>query len=77
MKAADKLRAYWSKGERDLMLWNPAGEGTRPDARFLSDLFGKDFQAEMERRGYDFTTLKFEISPKVGNQRFASQRVKP
>lgn len=74
MKAADKLRASWSKREDDVMLFHPLGQSTKCDAHYLSDLFDKEFQKEMENRGYDMTTFKFEISPKVGNERFASQR---
>lgn len=74
MKKADKLRAYWSKREADVMLFHPLGCATKCDAHYLSGLFNAEFQKEMESRGYDMATFKFEISPKIGNERFASQR---
>ncbi len=74
MKQEDKLRAYWSKGERDIMLHWPGGESTRADGHYLSGLFDKEFTEEMKRRGYDLRTLKFSIEPMAGNQRFTSQR---
>lgn len=76
MQAVDKLRAYWSKKERDVMLHWPAGTHTKCDGSYLSGVFDKAFQKEMERRGYDLTTLKFSIEPKAGNQRFTSQMTK-
>ena len=74
MKAADKLRANWSKRERDVMLHFPVGYSTNTDVHYLSGVFSREFQAEMAKRGYDITTMKFEISPKEGNPKFRSQR---
>lgn len=74
MKAIDKLRAYWWKKERDIAFHWPGGYQTKCDGHYLSGIFTKEFQDEMERRGYDITTLKFEISPKKGHERFTSQR---
>ena len=74
MKAQDKLRAYWSKRERDLMLFHPLGMQTVCDAHYLSGVFDKEFLEELRRRGYDPRTLKFSIEPLAGNDRFASQR---
>ena len=75
MKAKDKLRAYWSQKDRDLMLDFPLGTGTSSDGHYLSHVFNKEFTDELESRGYDVSTMKFEVCPKVGNGlKFASQR---
>lgn len=77
MKPTDKLRAWWSKRERDVMLYHPLGFETKRDANFLSGVFGKEFTKELDERGYDLATLRFSIAPKPGNERFASQRKQP
>jgi len=74
MKAADKLRAIYSKKEGDVMLHFPLGQGTKSDGAFLSGVFGKSFTDELASRGYDITTMKFSIDPMSGDARFASQR---
>ncbi len=73
----DKLRADWSKKERDVMLHFPVGYSTNCDAHYLSGVFDKAFIAEMEARQYDLTTLRFEISPKAGSHKFRSTRPGP
>ena len=75
MKQDKKLRAYYSKKERDIMLAFPLGVQTQSDGHFLSCVFDKKFKEEMERRGYDIETLKFSIEPQKGNQRFAGERI--
>ena len=41
---------------------------TQADAHYLFDkVFTKEFVKEMTDRGYDVTTMKFEISPKLPN----------
>ena len=74
MKGLHELRANWSKRERDVMLHHPIGFSTNTDAHYLSGVFGRDFQREMENRGYDISTMRFAISPKAGNPKFRSQR---
>ena len=74
VRPSDCLRAYWSKRERDLMLFHPLGQATSCDAHWLSGVFGKQFTDELSSRGYDVTTLRFSVEPKRGEQRFASQR---
>ena len=74
MKAIDKLRAYYSKRERDLMLYCPLGFGTRSDASYLSGVFDKSFTDEMTSRDYDIETIKFSVEPSKGNDKFSSQR---
>lgn len=74
MRKNDKLHAYWSKRENDLMLYSPLGFGTVPDARYIADILSKEVLKELDSRGYDTTTIKFSIEPKQGEIRFASQR---
>ena len=74
VKAIDKLRATWSKKERDLLFHYPLGICTKSDGHYLSGIFTEQFTDELDKRGYDLSTFKFEISPKPGEQRFASQR---
>lgn len=70
----DKLRASWSKKEKDIVFHWPGGSNTRSDAHWLYGVLGDEVTAELTRRGYDITTLKFSIEPLAGNQRFTSQR---
>jgi len=80
-----KLRVYWSEKERDLMIHWPLGAQTNADGHLaygvfcnprysVMDKFDPSFIEELKSRGYDITTLKFEISPAKGDQRFASER---
>ena len=63
MKAIDKLRATWSKKEKDVMLHFPLGRLTKSDAHWLSGIFTAEFIQELKERGYDHTTMKFEVYP--------------
>jgi len=72
MKAADKLRARWKKG--DVMFFYPVGIDTRSDAHWLYGLFNDNFIQQCQARGYDISTFKFEISPSSGDEKFKSQR---
>ena len=74
MKTKDKFRVNWSKRERDLMIHYPLGSQTKCDGHWISGVFDKEFTDELEKRGYDVTTLKFSIEPQKGNDRFSSQR---
>lgn len=74
MKLNDKLHAYWSKRERDLMLYHPMGFQTVCDARYIADVLSNEVLKELDKRGYDTTTIKFSIEPKKGNPKFRSQR---
>lgn len=74
MRQGDKLRATWSKRERDVMLHFPLGSSTQSDGHWLSGILNTKFTDELERRGYDVTTLKFSIEPQQGNAKFASER---
>ena len=63
MKAADKLRATYSRKERDVILHFPLGTSTVSDGHYLSGIFNKAFTDEMEKRGYNLATMKFSIEP--------------
>lgn len=74
MNARDKLRATYSKKEKDVILHFPLGYGTSSDGHYLSGIFNVEFTDQLERRGYDLSTMKFSIEPMKGNDRFSSQR---
>ena len=69
----DKLRAYWGYDEDgcgpDVVLCWPLGKLTKADGAWLSGIFNREFIEELERRGYDKTTLRFEVSPKFPTTR--------
>lgn len=69
-KQYKKLRAYYSRRENDTMFEHPYGLRTKADAHYLHGIFTKEMQSELEARGYDWQTFKFEISPKLPNDRF-------
>ncbi len=60
-------------GERDLFYCWPENEcGMKRDSKMLSHAFerveifdGNNLRAELERRGYDITTLKFTVQKKA------------
>jgi len=58
-----RIRLYWSKRENSLMGDNDEGAG-RGTVIYLFSLFDKDVRDELERRGYDLTTLRFQIRKK-------------
>lgn len=73
MKLKNKL--YCRYKNNDIHCYYPAGTLTNTDANFiLSDILDKQKCEELENRGYDLNTLKFEISPHAGNIRFVSER---
>jgi len=57
-----KLRAYWGKlqfeKEKKLLFDGPNG----PDRRLLANILSEEACRELEARGYDLSTLKFEIT---------------
>lgn len=70
----DKLTAKWAydkeQGCYDLTVYYPIGRMTVADANYLlGKVFTTEFQEEMQRRGYDITTIKFEIAPKFPTPR--------
>jgi hypothetical protein len=60
MKAKEKLRAYWSKREDDIMLYWPSRQS---DGHWLSGIFNDEFIKQIKARDFDITTMKFEVSP--------------
>ena len=68
LKKKEKLTAYWDKKENCIGAYHPLGFMTQTDAHYLFDkVLTKEFVKEMTDRGYDVTTMKFEISPKLPN----------
>ena len=73
----NKLHICWNEEEQDLECFYPAGVQTKCDANyFLNNIFDIAKCKELEHRGYDLPTLKFEIAPKKGDKRFQSERNK-
>ncbi|XZH78899.1 hypothetical protein ACSW8S_18695 (plasmid) [Clostridium perfringens] len=67
----NKLRARWSKREKDIVVTYPRGIQTVCDCNYLfSNVFNDDFVEEIKARGYDITTLKFEIKVDEKGERF-------
>lgn len=67
----NKLRANWSKREKDIIVHYPLGIGTGCDCNYLlSDIFNKEFMEEMKSRGYDLSTLRFSINVDTKHKRF-------
>lgn len=70
VKAIDKLRYRYDRREGDWMAFHPAGDRTFADSAYLlSCVFTKDVRDELTRRGYDLTSIRFEISPAAGSHR--------
>lgn len=61
-----RIRMYWSKKEKDLMVnWEP---GTcRATARYLMHVITLEVMEELDRRGFDTTTIRFQIRRKPIN----------
>lgn len=58
------VRVKWSKRERDLVVsWDAESSGANP--RYIVGLFTREVMEELDRRGYDTTTLKFSIRKKT------------
>jgi hypothetical protein len=70
MRKIKKLRAFYSKRQKSNVIEYPSGVHTRSDVHVLNEVFTKELRKELEDRGYDWTTFKFEISPKLPNDRF-------
>lgn len=61
LECTDPLRATWSKRERDVIIHYPR----KCDGHWLSGVFDKAFTDELEKRGYDVTTLRFSVHRKA------------
>jgi hypothetical protein len=66
----NKLRVRWNKFEKDLWMTYPIGIQTKCDANYMCCIFNREFIEEIKKRGYDITTLKFEITVDEKNERF-------
>lgn len=53
----NKLRAYWSKKECDIIIDYPRA----CDGRYIAGIFNEQFEKDMISRGYDITSIKFSI----------------
>ena len=70
----NKLRARWSKREKDIVVTYPRGILTVCDCNYLfSNVFNDDFVEEIKARGCDITTLKFEIKVDEKGERFKTK----
>ncbi len=74
MNKKDKLSYQWNKKENDFVTNYPLGIGTNCDSALLFNVFcyldcghGKNILKELESRGYDLTTIKFSIEPRLPN----------
>jgi len=71
LKPGNKLRVYWSKKENDVMFYHPK---RKVDARLLYHFFccvpydfgggEKCLLDELDRRGFDLSTIRFSIAYK-------------
>ncbi len=70
----NKLKAFWSKKENDLMIDFPLGIRTNSDGHWLSNIFNETLTNELTDRGYDIETIKFEITvkPQLRPDKFAT-----
>lgn len=73
-KKQNKLKAFWSKKESDVMIEFPLGVGTRSDGHWLSGIFNEQLTNELKQRGYDVESMKFEITvkPTLRPEKFAT-----
>lgn len=69
----DKLRFYYgrdphNKGTRDFVVHFPQMQMGSADAGYLfTNVFTDKVMEELARRGYDLTTIRFSIAPKLEN----------
>ena len=58
-----RVRLYWSKREDSLMVnWDPGTSSAT--ARYLMGVLSKDVLKELDERGLDVSTLRFQIRKK-------------
>ena len=73
IKEKDKLHVYWGHDEYDkdnydlVVSWPMMQLGSCDGGWIFSNVFTDDVKKEFERRGWDITTLKFSIAPKLVN----------
>ena len=73
IKNKDKLRVYYGHDAEDrhnydlVVSWPMMRFGSNDGSWIFSEVFTDEVKKEFERRGYDITTLKFSIAPKLVN----------
>ena len=73
IKEKDKLRVYWGHDDEDrynydlVVSWPMMQAGSCDGSWIFSNVFTDEVKAEFEKRGWDITTLKFSIAPKLVN----------
>lgn len=73
VKEKDKLRFYFGRDPEDrhtydfIVDWPMMKMGQADASYLLSCVFTKEVREELARRGYDLTTIKFSIAPKLEN----------
>ena len=71
IKNKDKLRVYWGHDEDDkynydlVVSWPMMCQGSCDGSWIFSNVFTDGVKKEFEKRGWDITTLKFSIAPKL------------
>lgn len=64
MSLPPRIRLYWSKKENDLMVnWDTGASSAT--ARYLMGVLSKGVLKELESRGFDISTIRFQIRKKV------------
>ena len=73
VKEKDKLRFYFGRDPEDrhtydfIVDWPMMQMGKADASYLLSHVFTEEVREELARRGYDLTTIKFSIAPKLEN----------
>ena len=73
IKEKDKLRFYYGRDPEDgrtydfIVDWPVMRMGKADASYLLSRVFTEEVRTELARRGYDLTTIRFSIAPKLEN----------
>jgi hypothetical protein len=72
VKEHDKLRVYWGREADDryadkslVVSWPMMVQGSCDASWLFSEVFTDEVKEEFIRRGWDITTLRFSIAPKL------------
>lgn len=58
-----RIRLYWRKTEKSLIAhWDEGA--SKATSMYLFQVFGEDVLAQLDKRGYDISTLRFQIRKK-------------
>lgn len=63
-KLQPRIRIYWSKREQDLMGYADKGASKSTIRYLFGYAFPKEVLKELDERGYDVSTLRFQIRRK-------------